>query len=76
MLRRVVNWLKSKLAIVKPGIDIEVVGKVAIIRIDCGRMPPTKAQDFTEATVSKLFTAEVKALMNVEKIIAVPYFRS
>lgn len=76
MLRRVVNWLRSKLAIVKPGIDIEIVGGVAIIRIDCGHMPPAKAREFTESTVSNLFTAEVKALMNVEKIIAVPYFRS
>ena len=38
MIKRFINWLRSKFQIVKPGIDIEIIGTVAIIRIDAGRL--------------------------------------
>lgn len=74
MIKRFINWLRSKLQIVKPGIDIEVIGSVAIIRVDCGHMPRAKAEEYARSQI-ELFDSEVKAAIGVSKLIIVPYFK-
>lgn len=74
MLKRLANWLRVKLLWVKPGIDIEIIGTVAIIRIDAGYMPPQKAKEFAKQ-YAELFTSDIKAEMGVTTAIFVPYPR-
>lgn len=74
MLRRLANWLRVKLLVVKPGIDIEIIGTVAIIRIDAGRLPPAKAEEYAKRH-AELFTAEVKKAMGITFALFIPYTR-
>ncbi|MFA5403419.1 MAG: hypothetical protein WC358_00620 [Ignavibacteria bacterium] len=74
MLKRLANWLRVKLLGIKPGIDIEIIGTVAIIRIDAGRLPPQKAEEYAKRN-AELFTAEIKAAMGITAAIFVPYTR-
>lgn len=57
----------------KPGIDIEIIGTIAIIRVDCGKLPPAKAEEHLKRT-AKLFPRKTRQQMDVLKCIFVPYF--
>jgi hypothetical protein len=74
MLKRLANWLRVKLLGIKPGIDIEIIGTVAIIRIDAGRLPPQKAEEYAKRH-AELFTAEVKNAMGIKIALFIPYSR-
>lgn len=74
MLKRLANWLRVKLLGIKPGIDIEIIGTVAIIRIDTGYMPPQKAKDFAKQ-YAELFTSEIKTAMGITTAIFIPHSR-
>lgn len=74
MIKRFINWLRSKFQIVKPGIDIEIIGTVAIIRIDAGRLQPAKAEEYAKRH-AELFTSEIKSAMGITTAIFIPYSR-
>jgi len=73
-LTRFKKWAVRKIFGVKYGIDIELVGTVAFIRVDCGYMPPSKAQEHT-LRYAKIFTEEVRIAMGVTHCQFVPYTR-
>ena len=56
----------------KPGIDIEIIGTIAIIRVDCGKLPPAKAEEHLKRT-AKLFPKKIRLEMKVWKCIFIPY---
>lgn len=74
MIRRLANWLRVKLLGIKPGIDIEIIGTFAIIRIDVGYLPRPRAEEFAKR-YAEVFTAEVKEAMGITHAIFVPYSR-
>ena len=57
----------------KPGIDIEIIGTVAFVRVDCGNMPPQRATEHCKR-IAKLFPKKTRQQMDVLKCIFVPYF--
>jgi hypothetical protein len=74
MLKRLANWLRVKFLGIKPGIDIEIIGTVAIIRIDAGRLPPPRAEEYAKRH-AELFTSEIKSAMGITTAIFIPYSR-
>lgn len=74
VLRKFKKWVSRKLLGIKYGVDIELVGTVAFIRIDCGYMPANRAKEYTES-YAKIFTEEVKRAMGVTHLMFVPYSR-
>lgn len=56
----------------KPGIDIEIIGTIAIIRVECRTLPPAKAEEHLKR-IAKLFPRKVRQYMDVSKCIFVPY---
>jgi hypothetical protein len=75
MFRQIRSWIYGKCANIKPGIDIEVFGTVAVIRVDTGRMPPPKAEEHTRR-VAELFTPEIKKAMGMTNLIFIATNRS
>lgn len=63
------NLDRSKL---KPGIDIEIIGTLAVIRICTGKMPPAKAHEHA-SRFSTFFDHDVKRAMGVTHCLFVPY---
>lgn len=74
MIKKIRNWLIVKLKIVKPGIDIEIFGEVAIIRVETGNLPPAKASEYIKKQ-AELFSPEIKESMGVKHLIFIPYRR-
>ena len=72
MITTITSWLRIKLLGLKPGIDIDVHGTVAIVRFDCGHMTPRKAEEFVQECATKLFTDEVKKAMGYTNYIFIP----
>jgi hypothetical protein len=56
----------------KPGIDIEIINEVAIIRVDCKTLPPHKAEEHCKRT-AKMFTKRVRSMLGVRHCMFVPY---
>lgn len=56
----------------KPGIDIEIINDVAIIRVDCKTLPPHKSEEYCRQT-AKLFPKRVRTKLGVSHCIFVPY---
>ena len=72
MIKKFLYYLKHKLIGVKHGLDIEVIGTVAFIRVECGHMPMSKALEYTKR-YAEHFTVEVKAAMGVSHCMFIPY---
>lgn len=72
MIKKFLYYLRRKLIGVKHGLDIEVIGTVAFVRVECGSMPPDKALEYTKR-YAEHFTDEVKAAMGVSHCMLIPY---
>ena len=57
----------------KPGIDIEIINDVAIIRVECRNLPPVKAEEYLKQT-AKLFPKRIKTKLGVSHCIFIPCF--
>ena len=74
MFKKIYNWLRRKAFGLKHGLDIELIGTVAMIRVDCGYMPRSKAIEHAHE-YGKIFTEEVKKSMGISHYIMIPYNR-
>ena len=69
MFKKIKSLFKKN---IKPGLDIEIIGKVGIVRVNVGHLPPQKA-NIVLSNYSKLFTKDVKESMGLEYVLFVPY---
>lgn len=72
MIKKFLYYIRRKLIGVKYGLDIEVIGTVAFIRVECGLMPPSKVLEYTKR-YAEHFTEEVKKAMGVSHCMFIPY---
>lgn len=56
----------------KPGMDIEIIGTVAFVRVFTGNMPAAKALQHAQS-YAEFFTWEIKKAMEITHCLFIPY---
>lgn len=72
MLQRFLKFFKRSKHNIKPGIDIEIINRLAIIRIDVGKLSPSRIGDFLQKQID-LLGPDLKSDLGVDRCIFYPY---